>query len=301
MENEEILDDSSVTDEQLSDTRDIVEKAMDEHEASNEASNEAEPPKHDPWKSWKKDAQVELNKLPENVQKHIIDRENQFHNGLEQYKQSANAYKSIDKAISPYKEYLNQLGVSPEVAFPNLLKTERTLRVGSPQEKVEMFQKLAYDYGIDLGALAEIPYDVNYAQLKAQKEWLESQLQTSNDFRQSHEDSQMNSVIEDFGTQRPYFDDVRLTMADLLEKGLATNLDDAYAKAIRLDENVFEKVQAQRQSDNKTAQLMKANQAAQAARQSAVQVKGSPIGGKNQSAPKTTEDAVRMAMLAHGF
>lgn len=309
MENEEILEDSSVA-EEPSDTRDIVEKAFEEHaetaepvqEQPNETVQETvEQPKHDPWKSWKKEAQAELSKLPENVQKHIIEREDQFHKGLEMYKESANQFKAIDKAIAPYKEYLSQLGVTPEVAFPNLLKTERILRTGNPQEKVEMFQKLAHDYGFDLRALAEIPYDANLAQLKAQKEWLESQLQASQDFRQSHEDTQIQSVIDEFGSQHEFFDDVRLTMADLLDKGLASDLSDAYAKAVRLNEDVFAKAQAKQQANSKTAQLSRANQAAQQAKQSAVQVKGSPVGVKNQPAPKTTEDAVRMAMLAHGL
>jgi len=309
MENEEILDDSSVAEEQPSDTRDIVEKAMTEHEtAQEEVSNPVQPepvqdeqPKRDPWKSWKKEAAEEMSKLPDNVQKYIIERQDQFHKGLEQYKEAANYAKTIDKSIAPYKEYLSQLGVTPEVAFPNLLKTERTLRIGSPQEKVEMFQKLAHDYGIDLGALANIPYDANLAQLKAQKEWLESQLQASQDFKQSHEDAQLQSVLDDFGSQHEFFDDVRLQMADLLDSGLATDLSDAYAKAIRLNDDVFAKAQAKQQANSKTAQLSKANQAAQAAKQAAVQVKGSPVGVKNQAAPKSTEDAVRMAFLAHGL
>ena len=308
MENEEILDDSSVAEEQPSDTREIVEKALNEHETTQEEPEQAEPvqvepeqPKHDPWKSWKKEAAEEMAKLPDNVQKYIIERQDQFHKGLEQYKAAANYAKTIDKSIAPYKDYLSQLGVAPEVAFPNLLKTERTLRTGSPQEKVEMFQKLAHDYGIDLGALANIPYDANLAQLKAQKEWLESQLQASQDFKQSHEDAQIQSVIEDFGSQHEFFADVREKMADLLDSGLAHDLQDAYAKAIRLDDDVFAKYQAKQQVNSKTAQLSKANQAAQAAKQAAVQVKGSPVGVKNQAAPKSTEDAVRMAFLAHGL
>ena len=308
MENEEILDDSSVAEEQPSDTREIVEKALNEHETAQEEPEQAEPvqvepeqPKHDPWKSWKKEAAEEMAKLPDNVQKYIIERQDQFHKGLEQYKAAANYAKTIDKSIAPYKDYLSQLGVTPEVAFPNLLKTERTLRTGSPQEKVEMFQKLAHDYGIDLGALANIPYDANLAQLKAQKEWLESQLQASQDFKQSHEDAQIQSVIEDFGSQHEFFADVREKMADLLDSGLAHDLQDAYAKAIRLDDDVFAKYQAKQQVNSKTAQLSKANQAAQAAKQAAVQVKGSPVGVKNQAAPKSTEDAVRMAFLAHGL
>ena len=242
-----------------------------------------------------------MSKLPDNIQKMVMEREDQFHKGIEMYKEAANFARSIDKAISPYKDYLSQLNVAPDVAFSNLLKTEKTLRTGSAQDKVEMFQKLAHDYGINLEVLAGIPYDAQQAQLKQQLAWTQEQLQASQDFKQSHEDAQIQSVIEDFGSQHEFFADVREKMADLLDSGLAHDLQDAYAKAIRLDDDVFAKYQAKQQVNSKTAQLSKANQAAQAAKQSAVQVKGSPIGVKNQAAPKSTEDAVRMAFLAHGL
>jgi hypothetical protein len=305
MDENEVLDDSSTAAEST-ETRDIIEQQLTKLEETQESVAEAqtetqpepeekpEQPKHDPWRSWKKEAAEEMSKLPENVQKHIIERQDQFHKGLEQYKEAANYAKSIDKAISPYKEYLGQLGVSPEVAFPNLLKTERTLRIGSPAEKVEMFQKLAHDYGIDLRALADVPFDPQLAQYKQQLEWTQNQLQASQDFRQSHEDAQILGSIEEFGARHEFFDDVRNDMADLLEKGLAQSLDEAYAKAVRMNEAVFNKSMARTNLNN-------ADQAAKAAKAAAVSVKGSPVGVKNQSAPKTTEDAVRWAMAQHGL
>ena len=223
------------------------------------------------------------------------------HKGIEMYKEAAGFAKTIDKAISPYKDYLKQLNVSPEVAFPNLLKTEKTLRTGSPQEKVEMFQKLVYDYGIDLGQLANIPYDANYHRLKSQLEWTQSQLDVASNFRQSHEDAQIQSSIEDFGQQHEYFEDVRLLMADLLDSGMATDLNDAYAKAVRLDENAFKKLQAKQQAESQRQQLNEADKAAKIAKASAVSVKGSPVGAKTTATPATTEDAVRMAMRLHGL
>jgi hypothetical protein len=305
MDENDVLDDSSTAAEST-ETRDIIEQQLTKLEETQESVAEAqtetqpepeekpEQPKHDPWRSWKKEAAEEMSKLPENVQKHIIERQDQFHKGLEQYKEAANYAKSIDKAISPYKEYLGQLGVSPEVAFPNLLKTERTLRIGSPAEKVEMFQKLAHDYGIDLRALADVPFDPQLAQYKQQLEWTQNQLQASQDFRQSHEDAQILGSIEEFGARHEFFDDVRNDMADLLEKGLAQSLDEAYAKAVRMNEAVFNKSMARTNLNN-------ADQAAKAAKAAAVSVKGSPVGVKNQSAPKTTEDAVRWAMAQHGL
>lgn len=312
MNDDEIIDNSTIeTEEQSTETRDIVEQQFNELESAEEketqpeekvdsetASTEVKP---DKWRSWKKEAAEELSKLPDNVQKHIADREAEFHKGLDIYKEAATYAKAIDKAISPYKDYLGQLGVTPDVAFPNLLKTEKTLRLGSPVEKAEMFQKLAHDYGIDLRTLAELPYDANLAQYKQQLEWTQNQLQASQDFRQSHEDTQIQGTIEEFGEQHEYFNDVRLDMADLLEKGLATSLEDAYAKATRLNEDVFNKTLAKQQASNNISNLTRADQAAKVAKASAVSVKGSPVGVKNSAVPKTTEDAVRWAMSQHGI
>lgn len=280
------------------DTRDIIEQAFEKHESTQEQAKDVEQKtqqsdvdiERNPYRSWKKEAQQELAKLPETTQKFIQEREEQFHKGIEQYKEAANFAKSIDNSIKPYKEYLQQLNVTPDVAFSNLLKTEKTLRTGSINEKVEMFQKLAHDYGINLEALASVPFDPQLAHYKAQLEWTQSQLQASENFKQSQEDVQIYSVLDQFGQQHEHFEDVRLTMADLLDKGLADNLDDAYAKAVRLNDDVFTKVQAKN-----------ANQAAKAAKAAAVSVKGSPIGVKTQALPKTTEDAVRWAMAQHGL
>ena len=302
---------SEVTQEESQpiETRDIIERELDKVEQQTEVAQETqsiqetqeEKPRPNPFHSWKKEAAAELEKLPENVQKHIIEREAQFHKGLDQYREAANFAKSIDKSISPFKDYLNEMQVTPEDAFKNLLKTEQTLRRGTPQQKIEMMQKLVHDYQIDLGALINTPFDPNLMNLRNQLEWTQSQLQSSQDFKQSHEDAQIQGTISDFGQQHEHFEDVRLTMADLLEKGLAENLEDAYAKAVRLNDDVFQKVQAQQLANSKTSQLNQANQAAKAAKQAAVQVKGSPTGVKNMAAPKTTEDAVRMAMLQLGL
>ncbi len=313
MSENEVIDDSIEQVEETpvvdsTDTRDIVEKAYEQVEQQEEPEKELAPEavpevkaERDLWKSWKPEAAEKLRGLPEDVQKMIADRQDQFHNGLEQYKDAANYAKTIDKSIAPYKEYMSQLGVTPEVAFPNLLKTEKTLRTGSPQEKVEMFQKLAYDYGINLEILAGIPYDVNTHNLKQQLDWTKSQLNEASSFKQSQEDVQIQSSIDDFGQQHEYFEDVRFIMADLLDNGLATDLNDAYAKAIRLDEGVYQKQQVKQQVGSQRQAITQADQAAKAAKASAVSVKGSTVSAKTTVLPVTTEDAVRQAMKVHGL
>ena len=291
-----------------SDTRDIVAEAMEKHEQleqpeeiakeqesePEETDSEPEKPARDPWSSWKKEAAEIMRTLPEDAQKYIIERQDQFHKGIEGYREAANFAKSIDKAINPYKDYLGQLGVAPDVAFSNLLRTEKTLRTGSAQEKAELFQKLAHDYGIDMGQLASIPFDAERSRMKSELAYYQEQLKASNDFRQSQEDAQYHSLINDFGQQHEHFEAVREDMALLLESGKAQTLEDAYAKALRLNDELYAK-------NMEKQQLSAATQQAQRAKQAAVQVKGSPAGVKSQPVPRTTEEAVRMAMVSLGL
>lgn len=310
MSEDTMLDDSSEVVEEVAEssepetTHDIIEKEFDKLEAPEEVEEVKEvkvSPERSPWKSWKADAAKVMEKLPEEAQKYIIERQDQFHKGIEQYKEAANYAKTIDRAISPYKDYMSNLGVTPDVAFTNLLKTEHTLRMGTYQEKAEMLQKLAHDYQIDMNSLAGVPYDPNMHNLKSQLEYTQSQLQASQNFRQSQEDVQIQSTIDEFAQSHEHFTDVQATMADLLERGFANDLDDAYAKAVRLDDNLFNKTVAQQQGGANRQNLVQANQAAQAAKAAAVSVKGAPAGVTRSVMPASTEDAVRQAMRLHGL
>jgi hypothetical protein len=262
-------------------------------------TQETEQPQRNPFSSWKKEAQAALSTLPPEIQKHITERESQFHKGIEQYKELANQGKVFSNAVKPHAEYLQQLGVSPDVAFDKLMQTEKMLRTGTPEQKAVMFQKLAHDYGMNLAALQNIPFDANSHQLQSKIAQLESQLSSFTQSKQIDEEARLNQTIQSFAEGKEYFDDVRETMADLLDKGLARDLEDAYTKAVRLNDDVFSKVSQQTQPVNN--QALRADQAAKAAKAAAVSVKGSPSGVTRAPESKSTEDAVRIAMAELGL
>jgi hypothetical protein len=300
-EQPEVVDDESL------DTRDIVEREVKKlEEEKPETEQEEVKPEvveavRKEFSSWKKEAQEELAKLPDNVRSMISERESQFHKGLEQYKGEAQFARAINKAIAPHAEYMQSLGIKPDLAFATLIDTERKLRTGDPQTKVSLFQQLAHDYGIDLEQIAQLPFDAQAHQLKQQNEWLQSRLQESQGFQQSQEDQQIQQNIDEFAQTHEFFEDVQATMADLLDRGFAEDLDDAYVKAIRLNDNVFASYQAKQQDAHRQQNNLKANQAAKAAKAAAVSVRGAPTGVTRGVTPATTEDAVREAMKQHGL
>lgn len=248
-----------------------------------------------PWASWKKEAQSALSQLPPETQRMIQEREEQFHKGIEQYKQDAYQGRSLNKALAPHLEYLNQVGVAPEQAISTLIQAEKLLRTSDPQTKTQMFMKLAHDYGIDVNSLTNVPFDPYKYQLEQQLASQQAMLQQITQSKQIAEEAQLGQTIEQFAQTHEYFDDVRETMADLLDKGLASDLNDAYSKAVRLNDNVFNRV------NGSTNQVQRANNAAKAAKAAAVQVKGSPVGGLKPTEARSTEEAVRNAMAQLGL
>lgn len=283
--------------------RDEQGKFAPKEESAPEVKAEEKPAQagRNPWNSWKPEHVEHIKKLPQEAQDYILKRQEQFHRGLDQYREEAAYAKTIKSAIAQYEPYMQQLGVTPEVAFANLLKTEHTLRTGDQNAKMQMFRKLAHDYGVDLGQALQQPFDPNMHRMEQQLSQLQSQLQASQNSRQSAEEGQLNQTIEQFAQSHEYFEDVRETMADLLDRGIAANLDDAYTKAVRLDDGVFQKMQAKQLAEMERQKLAQSNQAAQAAKASAVSVRGSPTGVTYNKTPTSTEEAVRMAMAQHGF
>lgn len=331
-ENEEVAE-SSVDEHgyEKDDIRSVIAAEMDKHEAAAESAennaenkrdengrfkkaeseavapanegNQAEPVEEvkqarNPWASWKREAQTVLSQLPPETQKLIQEREEQFHKGIEQYKADAYQGRTLGKALAPHMEYLNQVGVTPETAINTLINAEKILRTADPQTKTNMFMKLAHDYGIDVNSLTNVPFDPYKYQLEQQLQAQQAQLAQIMQSRQIAEEAQLGQTIEQFAQTHEYFDEVRETMADLLDKGLASDLNDAYSKAVRLNDDVFNRTT---QTSGQMNQVQRANNAAKAAKAAAVQVKGSPVGGLKPTEAKTTEEAVRNAMAALGL
>lgn len=258
-------------------------------------------PRRNHFSAWKKEAQSALSALPPETQQYIVEREQQFHKGIEQYKADAYKGRSLGSAIQPHMDYLNEIGVKPELAISKLIETERTLRTAPPEAKAQMFMKLAHDYGINIQALTNTPFDPYKYEMENKLAEQQRMLQEISQSRQMAEEVQLNQTIESFAEQHEYFEDVRETMADLLDRGLASSLDDAYAKAVRLNDDVFARVQQAQQPAPQVQQVQRADQAAKAAKASAVSVKGSPTGVTRAPEPKSTEEAVRIAMAQMGL
>ncbi|CAB4139733.1 hypothetical protein UFOVP353_8 [uncultured Caudovirales phage] len=292
-------------------TVDAPEEASEEivetpTETEAESTPEEEPVA--PPASWTAEAKEVFTQLPKETQKFISEREAQrektINQALAKSAELEKSYSAIGQVTQKWGQYFNQLKVTPEVALDTLVQAEYTLRNGSLQDKMAMFQQLAADYGIPMNAQNE-QGDVNpiVAQLSDKLRSVESKLAA---YEQSQEDwrtQQGMTIIEQFQNEKdasgnllhPYFEDTVETIKGLIQSGLANGLPDAYEKAIKIVPEVMSKIQA---AEKKKQELSATEKAKKARTEASVKSRSVPskMMAKASSIDETLERAYHEAM-----
>lgn len=202
-------------------------------------------------------------------------RESDFHKGVSEFKSHADRAQQYEQAIAPYKGYLEQLKVDAPTAINYLLKTEHTLRTADPLTKMQTFQRLAQDYGIDLGQIQQMPQqDPQTQYLMQQLQELRNQQMMWQNQAQQQEQMRAQQELQSFSSaDKPHFEAVRNDMADLLETGKATSLEQAYEMAVWMRPDIRQSLLDQQRAEAQRKALEEAQ--ARKAKAAAVSVKGS--------------------------
>ena len=175
-------------------------------------------------------------------------RESEYKKGVSTYKAEADNARALMEAINPFVPELQKNNIHPAAWINNLGRAHMVLSQGSHDQKLDMFKRLAQDYGIQFGSngVELQQYDPNVNALLEQINSLKSEIGSVKGWKEQEEQqrlmSEINRVAQD-GEKFPHFDEVREEMAQLLEQGLASNLETAYAKAVRLNDSVWAKEQ----------------------------------------------------------
>lgn len=250
-------------------------KAVEQPATTDAPVVEATPERRAP-SSWKPDAQAAFNALPAHIQDEVLRRETDYHKGIEGYKAHAQAAQAFERAVQPYMQTIQQLGVDAPTAVGQLLKADHTLRYADPATKAQFFSQLAQQYGVDLGQVANPPaVDPQYQALQLQIQRQQQEMQDWRTQQAQREQSVVISELEKFAAdpQNAHFDAVRDDMALLLESGKAQSLKDAYDTAVWMRGDIRQSlIEQQRAEAQKKATDQAQNARAKAA---SVSVKGS--------------------------
>lgn len=254
------------------------ETPAEEPEEPSEAQPEEAPQAFQP--KWKKAALAEWEKLPPTVRAEVERRENDFHKGIEQYKERATLAQEWERTTAPFMATIHSFGVTPQVAAQELFKADHLLRYSPMPQKVQMLMKIAGDYGVDINTLAQgiqqiageqvwqqqNPVDPRVQQLQAEiNQMKQQQFQTQQQHVQA-ETSAIDSEIAAFAADpdHEHFGLLQKDMALLLQGGLAKDLDSAYEMAMRANPQTYQIWLAQQQQGwdaERKAKVAKAKQA----------------------------------------
>ncbi len=225
--------------------------------------------------SWKKDYWADYDKIAAENPKlaaYLNEREHQFASGVSTYKQEWESAKPLIDAIAPFQPLLQQHGIDPAQWVSNLGNAHHRLALGSPQDKVAMFQQLARDYNVPVQLAVQDQQ--GQWQLLGQQQPMQPQFDPSiiprlvqQELMAASTKQALEAFTREAPDKYPHFQTVKATMAGLLQAGLADDLPSAYEAALRhpRHSDLFAEMQqqqtAQQEAEAKAAKQAKVTRA----------------------------------------
>ena len=284
-----------------------VAEDTDEPEQPEEQPESSNIPKPTTWKKdllplWDKIAKGETLTKDESKKhlEYLNQRENEFKKGVSVYKAEAERAKALEEAINPFVPELQSQGIHPAAWINNLGRAHMILAKAPHEQKVQMFHRLAQDYGVNLNQINEPqqPVDAYTQQLMQQLYQVNQEVSTIKGRFEQEEQARLSNEIERVRSDKerfPHFDLVREEMAQLLELGKAQNLETAYTKAVRMNDEVWAVEQERLLSSAKK----QASQAQQVARAKATAISPKSVTPNGTQAKVEAKD--RRSLLMAGL
>ncbi len=181
--------------------------------------------------------------------------------------------------MKPYMATIQGMGIDAPRAIKGLMEADNILRTAPHDQKRDYIMRLAQSYGINLGDVSNAPaVNPEIFEVRNQLNQLQGKIAKDQQDKEAAEQQSLLNDIQKFAKDKEYFEEAKPTMIQLLQSGVAIDLDDAYKKAVKLNDDLFERDQAAQQAKAGQEKIRSKDQAAKAARSAAVGVKSSTPG-----------------------
>ena len=217
---------------------------------------------------------------------------------------------SLDDVLREGREARSMNGMDDAGYLRSLVSAEQVIA----KNPVAGIKWLAEQYGVDLGSFGQASEgqpDINshpaVQQLRQELAELKSGLTATQQREQQQQFSQLTSTIQSFADEkgsngqplRPYFDEVLLDIQIVVQRQIANgqspDLNSAYETAIRMNDAVWQRVQAAKTAAATKASAEKRAKEALEAKRAGFSLSGSN-GGASAEPPKTIDEAISRAM-----
>lgn len=261
--------------------------------------------------AWKPQVREMWGAVPAEVRAEIHRRESEHQHTLQAAAQARQFQDAFERVVRPYEIFIRAENSTPLDAVDNLMRMAAVMRTGTPSQKVDVVANIIKQWQIDLPMLDSVVAahvtgqpapQFSGAQTQAFRDprldqLLAAQHQQAQDNMRNMQ-AELTREVEAFAAnpKNEFFEDVRAVMSDLIamaaKRGEAMTMDQAYAKACQLDDNVS-KILSQRAS----ARQASANtNAALRARRAAASVRGDTTLNDGATVPR--DDSIRASLEA---
>lgn len=201
-------------------------------------------------KTWSKEALQDWATLPPRAQQEILKREEDFLKGITMYKDRAEIGDQYEQVISPYKPILQAENIDPVQMFQSFVANHYILSRGTEAQKLELAANMIAGYHIPVDKLLDFigdrviePADPRVSALEAEIRELKNANQSRQQQDQAAIQERLSKEIEAFAqdSAHPYFSELVDDISKLFEIGQATNLQEAYDKAVYLNPTTRQK------------------------------------------------------------
>jgi len=255
-------------------------------------------PSIDPPNSWSSEQKAQWASIPPAAQEYIARRETEAHQAITRAGQRLKEVEPVTQVLDAYAQDFAQKGISPAQGIAILANAQRQLDANPVQGLID----IARSYGIDLshafqgdGQAQQVAPEV--MQLRSEIDQLKGYLTQQQ--RSAHEAQMttLQSEIATFAKDKPYFDEVRPTMAALLQNGQAETLDAAYDMAVHALPTTRSRIlEDQRKAEDAKRTAEQKAKAEQAKRATGANVRSSIATGAN---PKTIDETLAAIARQH--
>ena len=265
--------------------------------------------------SWKKEYWDHWEKLDPALAEYLHTRESQFASGVSAYKAEVDAGKPIMEAMNQFLPELKQHNIEPTKWISELGNVHRMLALGTPAQKMQTLAQVAQAYGVPLQAFSDQQAQQQYlaqGQFRAPYQppaQPQSQPLTRDEamklWKEQFVETQTQTELERFAAdaaKHPHYEEVRNTMAGLLQANLADDLESAYAAALRMPAHahLYEAAQQQERQAQEEARRQAEQQRLVKARAKAVSpASATPSGPGTEDKPTGRRAAIEQAFDAH--
>ena len=228
--------------------------------------------------TWTPGAREKWATLPNEVKQEVWKREREASRALTMSTEARKFADQFGQTMQPYLGFIAAEKSTPIEAVANMMQTAAALRVGTPQQKVQIVAEVIRNFGVDLGALDSVlagqrpefnpmtQIDQIVNQRLAPVMQMVEQQNRNRQFQEQQFEQQVQTELTTFANdpKHEFYSDVQDVMADLMEvshrRGAPMGLTEAYERATLLHEPVRRVIEARKQRES-------AQQATQQARQ----------------------------------